>query len=36
MRKVKIVTDSTADLSAELVERYDVDIVPPGGSSWRG
>lgn len=28
MRKVKIVTDSTADLSAELVERYDVDIVP--------
>ncbi len=28
MRKVKIITDSTADLNAELVQRYDVSIVP--------
>ena len=28
MMKVKIMTDSTADLSPELVEQYDVSIVP--------
>lgn len=28
MRKVKILTDSTADLNQELTERYDVDKVP--------
>lgn len=28
MAPVKIVADSTCDLSAELIERYDVDIVP--------
>ena len=26
--KVKIITDSTADLSPELVRQYDVDVVP--------
>ena len=25
---VKIISDSTCDLSKELLERYDVDIVP--------
>lgn len=28
MRKVKIITDSTADMGSELVRRYDVDIIP--------
>lgn len=25
MRKVKIITDSCSDLTAELLERYDID-----------
>jgi len=28
MRKVKIITDSTNDLSAELLQEYDIDVVP--------
>lgn len=28
MRKVKIITDSTADISGELARKYDVDIIP--------
>ena len=28
MSKIKIVADSTCDLSPELVKRYDVEIVP--------
>lgn len=28
MNKIKIVADSTCDLSPELVKRYDVEIVP--------
>lgn len=28
MRKVKIITDSTADIGDELARRYDVDIIP--------
>ena len=28
MRKVKIVADSTCDLSPELIEKYDISIVP--------
>ena len=27
-KKVKIISDSTCDLSGELVERYDIDILP--------
>ena len=26
--KVKIITDSTADLSPELVRQYDISVVP--------
>lgn len=28
MSKIRIVTDSTADLSQELVERYQIKVVP--------
>ncbi len=28
MRKVKVLTDSTADLNSELVERYEIDQIP--------
>ena len=28
MNRVKIFTDSTADLSSELVEKYDIEVVP--------
>ena len=28
MKKVKIVADSTCDLSKELIEKYDIAIVP--------
>lgn len=28
MKKVKIVSDSTCDLSAELIEKYDITIIP--------
>ncbi len=28
MKKVKIVADSTCDLSAELIEKYDISIIP--------
>ena len=28
MSKIRIVTDSTADLSQELVERYQIEMVP--------
>ena len=27
-KKVKIISDSTCDLSKELVQRYDIDILP--------
>ena len=27
MRKVKIITDSCADLTGELLEKYDIDYV---------
>ena len=26
---VKIISDSTCDLSQEVLERYDIDIIPP-------
>lgn len=26
--KIKIITDSTSNLTAELVEQYDIDIIP--------
>lgn len=28
MRKIKILTDSTADLSKELLQQYDIDVLP--------
>ncbi|OHX48310.1 DegV family protein [Cytobacillus oceanisediminis] len=28
MAKIKIVTDSTADLSSELIEKFDIEVVP--------
>ena len=28
MRPIKILTDSTADLSKELLEKYDIDVIP--------
>ena len=28
MRKVKLISDSTSDLGADLIARYDVGIVP--------
>lgn len=28
MRKIKVLTDSTADLSNDLLERYDIDVIP--------
>ncbi|MBT2690262.1 DegV family protein [Bacillus sp. ISL-47] len=28
MSKIKIVTDSTADLSHEIIEKYDIEVVP--------
>ena len=28
MAKIKIVTDSTADLSSELLEKFDIEVVP--------
>jgi len=27
MEKIKIVTDSTADLTKELIEEYDIEVV---------
>ena len=31
---VKIISDSTCDLSPELVNRYDIDIFAASYSSW--
>ena len=28
MEKIKIITDSTADLSKEIYEKYDIDVLP--------
>ncbi|MCE4047316.1 MULTISPECIES: DegV family protein [Bacillaceae] len=28
MKKIKIVTDSTADLASELIEKYDIEVIP--------
>ncbi len=28
MQKIKIVTDSTADLSQEVIEKYDIHVLP--------
>ena len=28
MKKIRIVSDSTCDLSAELIEKYDITIIP--------
>ncbi len=28
MQKIKIVTDSTADLSQDVIERYDIHVIP--------
>jgi len=28
MEKIKIVTDSTADLTKALIEEYDIEVVP--------
>lgn len=28
MQKIKIVTDSTADLSQDVIEKYDIHVLP--------
>ena len=28
MSKIKIIADSTCDLSADLLEKYEIDIIP--------
>ncbi|MDU5651157.1 MAG: DegV family protein, partial [Clostridium perfringens] len=28
MDKIKIITDSTCDLSKEIIEKYDIDVMP--------
>ena len=28
MTKIKIVTDSTADISQEIVDKYDIEVIP--------
>ena len=28
MKKIKLIADSTCDLSAELIEKYDIEIIP--------
>ena len=28
MTKIKIVTDSTADLTVDLIERYQIEVLP--------
>ena len=28
MEKIKIITDSTADLSKEIYEKYDIEVLP--------
>ena len=28
MEKIKLITDSTSDLTQELIEKYDIDVLP--------
>ncbi len=28
MEKIKIITDSTADLPKDIIEKYDIEVIP--------
>ncbi len=28
MEKIKIITDSTADLPRDIIEKYDIEVIP--------